>query len=98
MRISKNEILLQVNILKEGSQYVAHSPALDLSSCGKTEAEAQRNLQNAVTLFFEELREMGTLDEVLLELGWRRADTPRVGWVPPYLLNREVRISFPKIK
>ena len=96
MKISKNEIILQINILKEGDQYVSHSPALDLSSCGKTAAEAIHNIQRAVNLFLEELQEMGTLDEVLHDLGWRRSDTAGRGWIPPHLLNKELKISFPK--
>lgn len=37
MKISKKETILKVNILKEGKEYIAYSPALDISSCGKDE-------------------------------------------------------------
>lgn len=98
MKISKNETILQVNILKEGKEYIAYSPALDISSCGKSEAEAKRNLGSAVKLFLDELQEMGTLDDALFELGWRKADNPRYNWIPPQLLNSTVRISLPRTK
>ncbi len=98
MKINKNETILKVNILKESGNYIAYSPALDISSCGKSEAEAKRNLGSAVKLFLEELQEMGTLDEALLELGWRKADNPRYNWIPPQLLNTTVRVSLPRNK
>lgn len=89
--------MLQVNILKEGDTYVAHAPALDLSSCGKTMAEAERNFQAALDLFMEELKEMGTLDEVLLELGWQRCASPKHGWIPPNLLKTQIKVHFPRL-
>ena len=98
MKISKNEITLEVNILKEGEDYIAYSPSLDLSSCGKSEVEAKRNLGSAVKLFLDELQEMGTLDDALLELGWRKADNPRYNWIPPQLLNATMRVSLPRNK
>ena len=97
MKISKNEIVLQLNILKEGDTYVAYSPALDLSSCGKTVGEAKRNFQSALNLFLEELQEMGTLDEVLLDLGWRHGNTPKFSWIPPHLLNSQIKVHLPRL-
>ncbi len=51
------QVNLPVSFLKEGKTYVAYTPALDLSSCGKTLVEAERMFNEAVTLFFEELQE-----------------------------------------
>jgi hypothetical protein len=61
---------LPVSFLKEGKSFVAYTPALDLSTSGKTLAEAERRFADAVGVFFEELHRMGTLDEVLRDLGW----------------------------
>lgn len=63
---------LPVTIFREGKAFVAYTPALDLSSVGKTEKEARRMFAEAVEVFFEELIEMGTVDEVLQELGWEK--------------------------
>jgi predicted RNase H-like HicB family nuclease len=63
---------LTVVIMKEGDKFVAYTPALDLSTYGNTLKEAQDNFSEAVTIFFEELKEMGTTDEVLNSLGWTK--------------------------
>jgi predicted RNase H-like HicB family nuclease len=44
-----------VAILREGKRFVAYTPALDLSTSGKTQAEAKARFQEAAELFFEEL-------------------------------------------
>ena len=61
------QITLPVSFLKEGSSYVAYTPALDLSSCGKTLKEAKKMFAESVQLFFEELEKMGTTEEVLTQ-------------------------------
>ena len=55
--------------LKEGKSFVAFSPALDLSTCGKTYEEAKKNFQEALEIFFEECLRMGTLAQVLEQCG-----------------------------
>ncbi len=61
---------LPVTVFREGDAFVAYTPALDLSSAGKTEDDARRMFAEAVETFFEELTEMGTLNAVLKDLGW----------------------------
>jgi predicted RNase H-like HicB family nuclease len=56
---------LPVLFLKEGAQYVAYTPALDLSTCGDTFEQARRRFAEAVAAFIEQAVEMGTLDDVL---------------------------------
>jgi predicted RNase H-like HicB family nuclease len=63
---------LPVTIFREGKAFVAYTPALDLSSAGKTEAQARRMFTEAIEAFFEELIEMGTVESVLKELGWTK--------------------------
>jgi predicted RNase H-like HicB family nuclease len=70
--MQKMNVKILVTFLKEGSSYVAYSPALDFSSCGKTMKAAEKNFAEAVDLFFEELQKKGTLDEVLIGLGWNK--------------------------
>lgn len=76
------KVKITVFIGKEGDAFVIYSPALDLSSCGKTVPEAQRRFAQAVDAFFEELEEMGTLDEALASLGWIKTSGPKDGWNP----------------
>ena len=42
-------------VFLEGQTYVAYSPELDVSSCGKDVDEARKNLWTAVRLFVEEM-------------------------------------------
>ena len=78
---------LPVTILKEGDYFVAYSPALDLSSAGKSEPEAKRMFSEAVSVLFEELLEMGTLDKVLNELGWKKIDHV---YQPPQVIDQSM--------
>lgn len=65
---------LPVSILREGDSYIAYTPALDLSTVGNNFEEAKQRFGEAVELFFEEISEKGTLEDVLLELGWEKHD------------------------
>lgn len=60
-----------VRIFKESETFVAHVPELNVSSCGETVEQARRNIGEAVELFVETAKEMGTLKEVLEEAGYR---------------------------
>lgn len=82
---------LPVTIFREGASFIAYTPALDLSSAGKTEKDARRMFAEAIEIFFEELTEMGTLHEVLKDLGW----TKRNGtFTPPKVVEQ----SFMDVK
>jgi len=80
------EVALPVTIFREGDAFVAHTPALDLSTCGSTLKETQRNFSDAVNLFIEVCIEKGTLDDVLADMGWTKKDS---GWVPPLVVSHE---------
>jgi len=66
------QVQLPVLFFKEGKQIIAYTPALDLSTFGKTLAQAQKRFAEVVEIFFEELIRMGTLEEVLEECGWEK--------------------------
>lgn len=78
------KLKLSVIMLKEGDAFVAYTPALDLSTSGKTLKEAQYNFVEAVNLFFEELKEAGTTNEVLTNLGWTKKTKELV---PPVIVG-----------
>ncbi len=89
---------LTVNIAKQGSRYIAHAPALDISTSGKTEAEAKRRFSELVPLFIEELEEAGTTAEVLTELGWKKEashKTKSSQWMPPTYKSEQVSVRIP---
>ncbi len=84
---------LPVSILKEGKSFIAYTPALDLSTSGNTFEDAQKNFNEAVNIFFEELIEMGTLDDVLMGLGWQKQNKVLV---PPIVVaNQTENFSIP---
>lgn len=79
---------LPVSILREGKKFIAFSPALDLSTSGNTHKQARKRFREIIDIFFEELAEKGTLEEVLQELGWERV---RRNWNPPLLVSQELQ-------
>lgn len=66
------DISFTVHIFKEGGTYVSYAQELDVSSCGSSDEEARKNIQDAVRGFIETARDMGTLDEILEEAGYER--------------------------
>jgi predicted RNase H-like HicB family nuclease len=58
---------ITVEIWRKGDTYLANAPELDFISQGRTFEEAKKNLLEVVEIQFEEMTEMGTLDEYLLE-------------------------------
>lgn len=65
------QLNFRIEIFKEGNQYVAVAPELNVSSFGNTKDEAKASLREAVELFLEECRRMSTLEEVLTEAGFK---------------------------
>ncbi len=70
-------------LTEEGGQYIAYTPALDLSTAGDTIEDAQRNFVEAVQLFFEECVQRGTLGAVLESCGWAKGAQPTPHYEPP---------------
>lgn len=85
---------LPLTIFKEGKYFIAHTPLLNLSVQGQTEEETRKRFAEAVVLFFEELEDMGTTDEVLLDLGWKKF---KKEWRPPAvsLVAQPVEVPVP---
>jgi predicted RNase H-like HicB family nuclease len=84
---STQEIKLLVSFMKEGDRVIAYSPALDLSTHGRTLSEAQKNFQEAFDLWMESCIEMGTLDAALKSLGWTTKDHSHPRFIPPRLIK-----------
>jgi hypothetical protein len=66
---------LPVSILREGKSFIAYTPALDLSTSGRTHEEVRRRFREIVEIFFEEITRRGTLEQVLYDLGWQKMRT-----------------------
>lgn len=77
--------------MKEGKVFIAYSPALDLSTHGKSIDEAKKNFAEALGLFLEELVEHDTLDLVLENMGWKKKQSQ---WQPPVGVERVLSVPF----
>lgn len=86
MRKVMLEISLPVSILREGKKFVAHTPALDLSTSANSFEKVRERFNEIVNIFFEELIKKGTLDDVLRDLGWRKVQRK---WTPPVVVSQE---------
>lgn len=73
-------LFLTSKIWKEGKHYIAYNPELDVASQGKTSEEAQSMLKEALSLFIETAKDMGTLNIILSEAGFVKKEK---SWVSP---------------
>ena len=97
MRQTIQSLNLPVSFLREANQFVAYTPALDLSTSGHTLEEAKTNFNEAVEIFFNELIAMNTFEETLLDLGWKKIDQ---SMVPPVVISQGIesfRVPFAHI-
>lgn len=92
MNINELGAEVPVTILKEGSIFIAYSPALDLTTQGDSMQDAKRMFAEAAALFIEECVRMNTLDDVLKELGWENVHGE---WIPPSFEQTSERVRMP---
>ncbi|MEK7610224.1 MAG: hypothetical protein AAB468_00505 [Patescibacteria group bacterium] len=88
-------VSLPVLFLREADQFIAYTPALDLSTSGGTMAQARKRFSEAVDIFFEETIKKNTLVDVLADLGWQKSSNR---WLPPSLVGQSsqmVKIPLP---
>jgi predicted RNase H-like HicB family nuclease len=79
---------LPVFILREGKNYIAYSPVLDLSTSAASVEKAEKRFSEAANIFFEELVEESRLDDVLSDLGWIRE---KKQWSPPVIIEKALK-------
>ena len=76
-------VSIEVQLIQEGDYVVSYCPALELSSFGATEEEAKDGFEGALHTFIEDTHFKGTLERVLLDLGWSLTKLPKVKYQPP---------------
>jgi predicted RNase H-like HicB family nuclease len=92
--IAKLNVSLPVLIKKEGEVFVAYTPALDISTYGKSESKAKKSFDELVQTYFEEFVDNPrALEEVLESLGWVKH---KDNWQPPRVTSimQDVRVSL----
>jgi predicted RNase H-like HicB family nuclease len=87
------DIQFTTRVFKEGRTFVAHALELDVSSCGGTAEKAVKNLKEAVRLFLEECEKMGTLGQVLDEVGYTKTGQKLHG--PKLVSMQQVSLPLP---
>ncbi|OHA24302.1 MAG: hypothetical protein A3B11_02380 [Candidatus Taylorbacteria bacterium RIFCSPLOWO2_01_FULL_44_26] len=94
--ISFPSIKLTVNFIKDRKQVVAYSPALDISTVGKSEKHAKKRFQELVHIFLKDISERNVVAEVLTELGWRKITAPnrKSTWMPPDVHSINLKIPM----
>ena len=75
---------LPVLITKQNKRFVVYTPALDISTSGKSEKEAKKRFVKIVNVFLEEIIEAKTIEDVLSELGWKKVQKK---WAPPKVVS-----------
>ena len=82
-------VRLEDNPEKGRFVYVADCPLLHVASHGNTEVEVRKSIKDVIQVFLDELLEMKTFDEVMVEYGWKRSlekagavESEEV-WIPP---------------
>jgi len=83
------EVSLSVTFFKEGKVFVAYSPALDISTVGKSLKEVKANFEELTNLFFEETENRGTTEDALLSLGWQKTESRQ--WQPPVEVEHSIQ-------
>lgn len=84
----KYSFSLPVVMFREGKNYIAYTPSLDLSTSGKSYEQAKKRFEEVVEVFFEEVQERGTLEKVLTGLGWEKIKRE---WTPPAIVATETQ-------
>jgi predicted RNase H-like HicB family nuclease len=62
-----NVLKTTIEFWREGNLYIARSPELDMVAQGNSLEEARQNLFEVIRIQFEEMKELGTLEQFLLE-------------------------------
>jgi hypothetical protein len=87
------KVNIPVSILREDKRYVAYTPALDLSTSGKTYKEVQKRFTEIVSIFMEEIVKKGTVDEILSGLGWKKIKSEnKINWISPVVVSQNTQL------
>jgi predicted RNase H-like HicB family nuclease len=80
---TSSPLTFTVQIFREGKQFVAYNPELDVSTCGATVEKAKENIRDAIRGFLRSATKLGTLGGILEEAGYTYRHKQ---WVDPELI------------
>ncbi len=80
-----NTVAVNLDVILETEHGIttAYCPALELSSYGDDEDDAQKSFEVVLQDFLEYTMEKGTLERELLRLGWTLKQVPEPQYRPP---------------
>ncbi|MBI2558421.1 type II toxin-antitoxin system HicB family antitoxin [Candidatus Woesearchaeota archaeon] len=78
----ESKLLLNVIVRQEDKGYSVICPELNVASQGETFEESIANIKEAVELYIESAEELGTLDEVLGQMGLTKEDLKKKSLIP----------------
>lgn len=87
MKQIKIKTKLPVSIFREGDSFIAYTPALDMSTSGKSYSEVKKRFSELVEIFLEEIIKSGDLNAVLSNLGWEKI---KKQWMPPAMISQKI--------
>ncbi|MCX6812042.1 MAG: hypothetical protein NTW79_00245 [Candidatus Berkelbacteria bacterium] len=85
MKTMKIDVDIPVSIYKEDDTFIAYCPVLDISTSASSAEKVRDRFHQVVEIFFEETIKKGTLEENLLNYGWKKKKT----WTPPAMISCE---------
>ena len=80
-----------IEIIKKGKWYIARAVELDFVSQGKTLEEAKKNLFEVIEIQFEEMKNLGTLEEYLEECGYKITNSGEL--FPEFVGLERIKVS-----
>jgi len=87
MKQIKIKTKLPVSIFREGDSFIAYTPALDISTSGKSYSQVKKRFGELVETFLEEIVKTGNLNDVLSDLGWEKI---KKQWMPPAMISQKI--------
>lgn len=85
IKLSRSKIIVDVPVAtwKEGDSHIVYCPALEISAYGDNPDEAVHSFKVNLRIFFRHTIEKGTLERILLGLGWTLQQKPKPRYQPP---------------
>lgn len=94
-------ISIPVQIKKRGKYYEAYTPALELTTQGKTLKEVQARFTEIVDIFIKDIFKRDVAKEVLEDLGWKVIDNKKK--ITPPVFDRldaplNIEVNIPELE
>ena len=93
--MGKISVKLPMQVFKEGNEFIAYCPALDISTSANSFEEVQKMFGELVHIFIDEIVKTKSVDKVLTQCGWKKVAKK---WQPPvteFITESQQEFSVP---